>query len=1401
MGTERHRVQRQRFRVTVDSEAVAMTLHSHLSALNRTVLLDTIERVLDEYAIPARHIRISRLGVDLGVIPMGPNLAREANARLERELRRALETSFRELASQPSPDRYAQTAEEARLGLLDQYLTRGTLPFWTTASEFDLDAMVAQAATETPDALITLLRHHRDDEVVIQRLVRQLRDAGLRPLLGLLDPANGTRVAREIEESLGEQERSGAQVERDAHSERTPAERRFATWVRALTDAVHQGATAVASAAVFPHVTETAVVVGGATDDEAPPGDSSAWQKYDYADALRYYLRSGVLPWTAALAGGARGDAVPTVRTLLDALPGFSLTLLRSIFPSSPAQRFAAALKVVQLMSDETRARLVIALSTSSPGGRPTLDRDPAAAASGSDAVFARAILRMLDGEEERWDATVDSARRLGFEEPLAGAWNVALIKSVLAQRATRGWRAEPTQPSSATLLQILMEEHPADARHFFKVLRAAGISPAALLSQPVSPRLFQSSMATMPAPVGRVIPLLLRLVSRLPEPEQPGDTDAIRSAVTGAVLDDVSVTASTDTDVHRRRLAAAVLRALFGSRIGAAHVQHLLEEADRLVRAGECVAEDLAVVHAALDAARGATSAYDLASSTEAVSASALAQEVERLPAAAARRVTRLLGIVSSWPAVDRPSSEQTMFTAVAQALRQQAGADPLAASFIAVVLRALLGSHIAAGTVGRLLSNVSDLAGRGELSSTDVEAIREAAATVTRESSPEPLAAERIVTVLTERAQGQRRARPEYPASPTLLHILIEQFPSEARAFLQRMHALGIRPSTMLAGAAAQRLLDPSVELLRPLERRVVALLLRIVSALPSDQQLLDDGATRSTLAGVVLDHAADPTGGERIVLAALRALFGPTLPAAVRRRLIADAERLARAGEFGPEAVTVMLHVLGPVENMPLIDDSAPAEIEATALAGRRAPEPQARRDTLEAAAPETAVTFEAHAEHGPAKRPAVTPVEASAALARLRVREDALAHTPSGVDQSVAAPVERAHFTKTDDGWPAGAARLSDDALRHILQELVVTAPETVRDVVGETVADVRARERWVRILSESELARITCLLEPAHHKVLIAAAELLFAAWDSIASQRGRAPAARAALWSFLLEFFSRHPQGERADDVLVRDFFAPIQDQSTDSDPSSDRGGMRERVRLEAVRLAERAGNARLRAVLSEHRPDVTSGAKAQGTAPHARSTAHPPAPRQRTAFRMNDDEPEAGGEPVHITNAGLVIVGAFLPQLFERLAVLEEAPGGGRRLRADAVSRTVHMLQYLVDGRTDTPEPRLCLNKVLCGVPLDLPVDREIEMTPRERELCDTLLAAVVANWTIISNTSVAGLRETFLQRDGRLDHPSTGWRLRVQRKTLDVLLDHISWTVSTIAHSWMPEPLFVAW
>jgi hypothetical protein len=122
-------------------------------------------------------------------------------------------------------------------------------------------------------------------------------------------------------------------------------------------------------------------------------------------------------------------------------------------------------------------------------------------------------------------------------------------------------------------------------------------------------------------------------------------------------------------------------------------------------------------------------------------------------------------------------------------------------------------------------------------------------------------------------------------------------------------------------------------------------------------------------------------------------------------------------------------------------------------------------------------------------------------------------------------------------------------------------------------------------------------------------------------------------------------------------------------------------------------------------------------------------------------------------------------------------------------------------LLQFLVDGRASAPEPTLVLNKILCGLDLATPIEASIEITEREREASEQLLKSMIANWQMIAQSSIAALRETFLQREGELERHESGWKLRVQRKALDVLVDRVPWSFSVIRLRWMPLPLYVIW
>ncbi|KAA2239286.1 hypothetical protein F0L74_24070 [Chitinophaga agrisoli] len=162
------------------------------------------------------------------------------------------------------------------------------------------------------------------------------------------------------------------------------------------------------------------------------------------------------------------------------------------------------------------------------------------------------------------------------------------------------------------------------------------------------------------------------------------------------------------------------------------------------------------------------------------------------------------------------------------------------------------------------------------------------------------------------------------------------------------------------------------------------------------------------------------------------------------------------------------------------------------------------------------------------------------------------------------------------------------------------------------------------------------------------------------------------------------------------------------------------------------------------------------------------------------------------------VRHAGLVLLAAFLKPFFTKLELWQGAEWRDR----DACYRAVHLLKYLCTGEQQPPEYSLVLEKVFCGLSPDDPVPLDIELQEAEMKEAAVLLESVIEHWKILKNTSITGLRETFLKRDGILQHKdNSAWRLQVEQKTLDVLLDSIPWGYSTISLPWNGYLIFVEW
>jgi hypothetical protein len=412
--------------------------------------------------------------------------------------------------------------------------------------------------------------------------------------------------------------------------------------------------------------------------------------------------------------------------------------------------------------------------------------------------------------------------------------------------------------------------------------------------------------------------------------------------------------------------------------------------------------------------------------------------------------------------------------------------------------------------------------------------------------------------------------------------------------------------------------------------------------------------------------------------------------------------------------------------------------------------------------------------------------VTVVEHLAAAleqSSLPISSRAIAISALAESGQTPAPAPRRSATTLRDlflGWLRDSSSdepFSFEAWAEAFDAVFATEADGIRRLILEHADRSSARERWVIRLPRSILARLVQALDRRQGRAFLQAAERLY---DRVLDVPGNA-LAQSSIWSALLLYLTATPEEKRSPENLL----ANLAENGSAEDELT-----RAARRLREMDDAPERHEAQEPSAPPRPRPAVTPVPSRQRPRPS----------RGKTAFSLGEEEAE-GGDPIYVDNAGLVLVGPFLPHLFRSLDMLVAEDGRTRLRGGETVSRAVHLLQYLADGRCSAPEPLLVLNKILCGVSIETPVEAAIEPSMIERDLCGDLLGAVIARWAIVANSSVSALRETFFQREGRLVRKDEAWHLTVSRKTLDVLVDRVPWTVSLIYNDWMPHPLHVTW
>lgn len=361
--------------------------------------------------------------------------------------------------------------------------------------------------------------------------------------------------------------------------------------------------------------------------------------------------------------------------------------------------------------------------------------------------------------------------------------------------------------------------------------------------------------------------------------------------------------------------------------------------------------------------------------------------------------------------------------------------------------------------------------------------------------------------------------------------------------------------------------------------------------------------------------------------------------------------------------------------------------------------------------------------------------------------------------------------------------SGPQSLSENAIDRLIQAielLILDQPDGLRQLLLPNIENDDFRIKMVRYLPEKILVKFLGIMGVKEAEKMLQSAELL-----NVAASDFRANLSTKQLlvkkWHFLYQYIV--DSGFRFNrSVFVRQYLESFEKEISLHDSQRLLSTIRSQLEKNTLPATHEITMGLLKTL--EHPTGEIDRAPGFSTSEKIKHD-------QRV-----EDEPTAG-EDIYIANAGIVLTTPYLPRLFDVMGLTEKSQFKSQ----SAAERAVHILQYLVNQSISSPEYQLVLNKLLCGVKPGFPIQRSILLSSEEREQLDSLLVALITHWKSLGNTSIAGLRESFLQRHGRLQLNKDAWHLSVESKAFDLLLDQIPWSYSTIKFPWMERVIYVEW
>ncbi|WP_162415422.1 contractile injection system tape measure protein [Cyclobacterium roseum] len=160
-----------------------------------------------------------------------------------------------------------------------------------------------------------------------------------------------------------------------------------------------------------------------------------------------------------------------------------------------------------------------------------------------------------------------------------------------------------------------------------------------------------------------------------------------------------------------------------------------------------------------------------------------------------------------------------------------------------------------------------------------------------------------------------------------------------------------------------------------------------------------------------------------------------------------------------------------------------------------------------------------------------------------------------------------------------------------------------------------------------------------------------------------------------------------------------------------------------------------------------------------------------------------------------YVDRAGLILIHPFLKAFFADCGFLDEK---GNLIEKELAA---HSLYFLANREEKPFDFELLFEKYLCGIPLQMPVSREITLPDAVKENTERLLGSLLEHWGKLKNTGKETVRNEFINRRGKLVIESSADHLYVERKPQDILLESLPWNLSLVKLPWHSKLVWVEW